>query len=72
MKIIAAVTGASGAVYARRCLEILCQAPQVERIALIVSDRAAEVLEYEGERLPASPKAACTEARLSGVMREDR
>ena len=56
MKIIAAVTGASGAIYARRCLEILCQAPQVERIALIVSDRAAEVLEYEGERLPASPK----------------
>ncbi len=56
MKIIAAVTGASGAVYARRCLEILCRAPQVERIALIVSDRAAEVLEYEGERLPDSPK----------------
>ena len=56
MKIIAAVTGASGAVYARRCLEILCEAPQVERIALIVSDRAAEVMEYEGERLPDSPK----------------
>jgi len=56
MKIIAAVTGASGAVYARRCLEILCEAPQVERIALIVSRRAAEVLEYEGETLPVSPK----------------
>ena len=56
MKIIAAVTGASGAVYARRCLEILCEAPQVERIALIVSDRAAEVAEYEGVELPRSPK----------------
>ena len=27
-----------------------------ERIALVVSRRAAEVIEYEGERLPASPK----------------
>ena len=71
MKIIAAVTGASGAVYARRCLEILCQAPQVERIALIVSDRAAEVLEYEGERLPASPKVDMFSPAASGSARFD-
>ena len=56
MKIIAAVTGASGAVYARRCLEILCESPQVESIALIVSRHAAEVIDHEGETLPASPK----------------
>ena len=56
MKIIAAVTGASGAVYARRCLEILCEAPQVERIALIVSDRAAEVWSTKAKGCPTRPR----------------
>lgn len=56
MKIVAAVTGASGAIYARMCLKSLVAAPQVEHIALIISRRAAEVLEYEQVRLPVSPK----------------
>ncbi len=56
MKIIVAVTGASGAIYARMCLESLADAPQVGSIALVVSRRASEVLEYERVRLPSSPK----------------
>ncbi len=55
-RIIVAVTAASGAVYARLTLEALLGAPQVERIALICSDRAREVAEFEGERLPESSR----------------
>lgn len=56
MKIIVAVTGASGAIYARQCLERLLDAPQVEHIALIISERAEQVLRYERVCLPASEK----------------
>lgn len=52
MKIIVAVTGASGGVYARMCLEQLLQAAEVEQIALILSDMAVKVLEFEGVELP--------------------
>ena len=38
MKVILAVTGASGAIYARQCAERLLGAPDIEQIALIVSD----------------------------------
>ena len=47
MKVIVAITGASGAIYARRTLELLLQSEQVERIALILSDTAERVLEHE-------------------------
>lgn len=56
MRVILAVTGASGAIYARQCAERLLRAPQVERIALIVSDNGRRVMEYEGERLPESER----------------
>lgn len=56
MKIIIAVTGASGAIYARMCLESLVDSPEVESIALVVSRRAEEVIRHEGEHLPESEK----------------
>ena len=56
MKVILAVTGASGAIYARQCACRLIGAPQVERIALIVSDNGRRVMEYEGERIPESER----------------
>lgn len=56
MKIIVAVTGASGAIYARQLLDALVASPQVKRIALIVSRRGAEVAEWEGIVLPENKK----------------
>lgn len=54
MKIIVAITGASGAIYARCTLEQLLASEQVERIALILSDTAQQVIKHEGEVLPTS------------------
>lgn len=56
MKIIVAITGASGAIYARQCLEQLSASEQVEQIALIISDKGREVLDYEAVELPQSEK----------------
>ena len=56
MKVIVAITGASGGIYARLCIEQLIQAAEVEQIALIVSDTAREVLRFEGVTLPESAK----------------
>ncbi|MBR5197042.1 MAG: 3-octaprenyl-4-hydroxybenzoate carboxy-lyase, partial [Alistipes sp.] len=52
MNIIVAITGASGAIYARQVLELLITSPTVERIALIKSHHAADVLRAEGVELP--------------------
>lgn len=52
MKIVVAVTAASGAIYARQVVEILHEDPRVEQIALIFSSKAREVAEYEGVTLP--------------------
>lgn len=52
MKIVVAITGASGAIYARRTLELLLASGQVERIALILSDTAKQVVEHEHVQLP--------------------
>ena len=51
MKVIVAVTAASGAIYARLVLEHLLRSTEVERIALIMSEKAAEVVAFEGEQL---------------------
>lgn len=59
MKIIVAITGASGGVYARLCLEQLLHAVEVEQIALIVSKTAQEVLKFEGVELPQDEKIVC-------------
>ena len=56
MKVIVAVTAASGAIYARLVLEHLLRSAQVERIALIMSEKAAEVVAFEGEELPQSER----------------
>lgn len=56
MKIIVAVTAASGAIYARQLLEQLVASPQVESIALILSTNAEAVAETEGVTLPESDK----------------
>ena len=56
MKVIVAITGASGAIYARQTLEVLAAHPDVERIALILSDHAEDVMRAEGVTLPASER----------------
>ena len=56
MKVIVAITGASGAIYARHTLEQLIASSEVERIALIVSDKAQQVIPFEGITLPDSEK----------------
>ena len=56
MKIIVAITGASGAIYSRQCMDILTTHPNVERIALILSDHAEDVMRAEGVELPVSER----------------
>lgn len=56
MNIIVAITGASGAIYARQTLELLLASDSVERIALILSDHAEDVITAEGEHLPESDR----------------
>lgn len=56
MKIIVAITGASGSIYARQCLEMLASHPAVERVALILSDHAEDVMRAEGVELPVSER----------------
>ena len=48
MKIVVAVTAASGALYARLCLEQLLRAEEVSEIALVYSAHAREVADFEG------------------------
>ena len=56
MKIVVAVTAASGAIYARQLLEKLVANCAVERVALIYSSNARAVVEHEGVVMPSSPK----------------
>lgn len=56
MRIVVAITAASGAIYARQLLEQLVASPQVESIALILSTNAEAVAETEGVTLPESGK----------------
>lgn len=52
MRVIVAVTAASGTIYARQCLELLLASSSVERIALIYSGEAKAVAESEGVAMP--------------------
>ena len=52
MKVIVAITGASGSIYARLTIEALLRASEVEQIALIFSDTAREVVEFERVQIP--------------------
>lgn len=56
MKIIVAVTGASGAIYARQCLERLLSSSEVSQVALIISQRAEQILLHEGVTLPSDER----------------
>lgn len=56
MKIVVAITAASGAIYARQLLETLVKSEQVEHIALIYSSNARAVVVHEGEQMPCSEK----------------
>ena len=58
MKVVVAVTAASGAIYARQLLEQLIGCEDVERIALIYSANAEAVVATEGVILPESEKIA--------------
>lgn len=51
-KVIVAVTGASGAIYARQVMERLVPVRELEEIAVIFSDNGRAVMEYERESLP--------------------
>ena len=52
MKIVVAITAASGAVYARLTLERLLRSSEVSRIALVCSAHARAVMAHEGVVLP--------------------
>lgn len=55
-KIIVAVSGASGAIYARLLVERLCAVEGVENISLIFSYNGLKVAEYEGHIIDTSHK----------------
>ena len=52
MRVVVAVTAASGTIYARQCLELLLASSSVERIALIYSREAKAVATAEDVKLP--------------------
>ena len=52
MKIVVAITAASGGIYARLTLERLLRSSEVSQIALVCSARAREVLAHEDVVLP--------------------
>ena len=56
MKVVVAITAASGAIYARQLLTSLVESSEVERIALIYSTNARAVVAHEGETMPCSAK----------------
>ncbi len=56
MKIVVAITAASGAIYARQLLTSLVESDEVERIAVIYSANARAVVAHEGETMPSSSK----------------
>ena len=56
MKIVVAITAASGAIYARQLLESLLASEAVERIALVYSSNARKVAEWEGVAMPVSER----------------
>ncbi len=56
MKVVVAITAASGAIYARQLLTLLVESNEVERIAVIYSAHARAVVAHEGETMPVSAK----------------
>ena len=56
MKVVLAITAASGAIYARQLLNALVESREVERVAVIYSANARAVVAHEGETMPNSEK----------------
>ena len=56
MKVVVAITAASGAIYARQLLEALVASSEVERVAVIYSANARAVVAHEGVAMPESDK----------------
>ncbi len=56
MRVVVAITAASGAIYARQLLAALVASDEVERVALIYSANARDVVAHEGEKMPESEK----------------
>ena len=56
MKVVVAITAASGAIYARQLLNALIASDEVERIAVIYSANARAVVAHEGETMPNASK----------------
>ena len=56
MRVVVAITAASGAIYARQLLTSLVESDEVERIAVIYSANARAVAAHEGETMPMSAK----------------
>ncbi len=52
MRVVVAVTAASGSIYARQCIELLLADTRVEQVAVIYSHSARAVAEHEGVTLP--------------------
>lgn len=64
-KIVVAVTGASGAIYARRVVEQLAALDELAQIAVIVSRNGRAVMQYEREALP------CDDSRIVEFGNDD-
>ncbi len=56
MKLIVAITAASGAIYARQLINHAITDSSVESVAVIYSRAAREVMEYEREKVKYDPK----------------
>ncbi len=56
MRVIVAITAASGAIYARQVVELLLADASVEKIAIIYSRNARDVVAYEGVSIPESDR----------------
>ena len=56
MRVVVAITAASGAIYARQLLSSLIESDEVERIAVVYSANARAVMAHEGETMPCSDK----------------
>lgn len=69
MKIVVAVTAASGALYARLCLEQLLRAEEVSEIALVYSAHAREVADFEGVTLPEDPRIRISTTTICSLLR---
>lgn len=56
MKILVAVTAASGAIYARQLIDLLLASPLAEQVGVVRSSHAGEVARREGVALPDDPR----------------